>query len=204
MARRSFPRREELHAVTASQILARHARVTGVPVSLPIPIELIIEQTYELEILWDEIEEPDGAKILGALAPTARRVVLNTRHQAMFEQWLGPERFTLAHELAHWVYDADDPNQLSLAFDGASEQFCYHRDSSCLSEDLRIREMNANKLAANLLLPEWLVRDADVQTVLRDFRGTAARWGVSQTTLLIRLETLGLVDRGEGVRDGLV
>ena len=142
--------------------------------SLPIPIELIIEQSYGLETLWDHIPEPPETIILGALAPRDRRILLNSRHEAMFERWMGPERFTLAHELAHWLYDADHPDQLALDLDWQpTEQYCYHRESPGLSEDLRIRELNANKLAAHLLLPEDLVRSASIVDVLHDFSGTA-------------------------------
>ncbi len=139
------------------------------------------------------------------LAPSDRRIVLNLRHQNLFEQWLGPERFTLAHELAHWIYDAENPDQLSLDLDSQpAEQYCYHRESPRLSETLRIREMNANKLAANLLLPEDLVRRADIEEVLGDFRGTAARWEVSRTTLLIRLQDLGVIDEDDAAQIGLI
>ncbi len=76
----------------------------------------------------------------------------------------------------------------------AVEQYCYHREHPGLAESLRIREMNANKFAAHLLLPEHLVRAADLDRVLGDFRTIASRWGVSQQTLQIRLDTLGLLD----------
>ena len=195
MARRTFPRSNRHHAVIASHVLARHASTIGAPITLPVPIELIIEQTYGLEVLRDEVQEPPGTIILGALAPRDRRIVLNSRHHAFFEQWLGPERFTLAHELAHWIYDAENPDQLTMDFDAQpAERYCYHRGSPGLSETLRIREANANKLAANLLLPEDLVCSADIEEVLGDFRGTAARWQVSLTTLRIRLRELGLID----------
>jgi len=132
--------------------------------------------------------------ILGALAPTERLIVLNSRHQDMFDRWVGPERFTLAHELAHWIYDAENPDQLTLDLQQAQPVYCYHREGRPLEDDLRVRELNANKLAANLLLPEHLVRQADLDWVLREFRSVAALWGVSRTTLRIRLETLGLID----------
>lgn len=195
MTRRTFPRREAVHSTVAAEVLARHARSADLPIGLPVPIELIIEQTYGLQILSDEIEEPAGSMILGALDPSQRLIILNSRHQAMFDQWIGPERFTLAHELAHWIYDAESPDQLSLDVEAEAQPvFCYHRESAALNEDLRVREVNANKLAANLLLPEHLVRQADIDWVLREFRTVAALWGVSQTTLRIRLETLELVD----------
>ena len=194
MPRRLYPRSDHLHAQAARNALAKHVSTVGGPVTLPIPIELIIEQTFHLEILWEEIEEPPDAVILGALAPRDRRIVLNTRHEDLFEEYMGPERFTLAHELAHWIYDADEPNQLALDLGDLIEvRYCYHRESPGLSEFTRIREINANKLAAHLLLPEYLVRSADIDEVLGDLSGTAARWQVSRTTLRIRLEELGLI-----------
>ena len=166
--------------------------------TLPVPIELIIERTYGLEILWTELDEPPDTVILGALSPSDRRIILNARHEDFFGQWLGPERFTLAHELAHWIYDAENPDQLALDFDAQpAEQFCYHRESPGLSEALRIREVNANKLAAHLLLPEYLVRRAEIDQVLQDIRSTAARWQVSNKMLEIRFQELGLVDKNE-------
>ena len=205
MSRPTYPRPDYQHALTAGRVLARHALTVGVPVALPIPIELIIEQTYNLEILWEEVPEPPGTVILGGLAPRDRRIVLNLRHQSMFEEWLGPERFTLAHELAHWVYDADNPDQLALDLGGQVEElYCYSRESPGLSEDLRIREMNANKLAAHLLLPEDLVRQSNIDEVLGDLPGTANRWQVSRRTLQIRLEELGLIQRHSAAQQTLV
>ena len=173
--------------------------------ALPVPIELIIEQTYRLEILWEEVPEPPGTVILGALAPRDRRIVLNARHEALFEQYMGPERFTLAHELAHWLYDADDPDQLALDIDRQpAELHCYHRESPGLSEDLRIREVNANKLAAHLLMPEDLVRRASIDEVLRDLPRTARRWQVSSTALRIRLQDLGLIHEHDAAQLNLM
>ena len=194
MARPTYPRSHRRHAAAAADILARHERVVGAPVTLPVPIELIIEQTYRLQILWEEIAEPHGTIILGALVPRRRMILLNLRREGFFEQWIGPERFTLAHELAHWVYDADNPDQLTLDLGGQrAEQYCYRRDSPGLSDDLRLREVNANKLADHLLMPEELVRAASIDNVLSDLRGTAERWQVSRTALEIRLEELGLI-----------
>lgn len=200
MPRRTFPRSDDHHRVIAREVLEKHALACGKPVTLPVPIDKIIEGTYELEVLYDEIDEPPDTMILGALRPAQRRIVLNERHMDMFEGWVGPERFTLAHELAHWVYDADDPNQLSfdLTSAGPAEQFCYHREAPRLADQLRIREINANKLASHLLLPDHLIRQVPIEEILADFRGRAAEWGVSRQTLRIRLETLGLIDSDGG------
>ena len=94
MPRQTYPRPDHHHAIAASRVLARHASTVGMPVDLPVPIELIIEKTYRLEILWEDVPELADTIVLGALAPRDRRIVLNSRHQALFEQYMGPERFT--------------------------------------------------------------------------------------------------------------
>lgn len=201
MARKTFPRTNAHHHRAATEILTRHAQSTGQAIVLPVPIDLVIEKTFNLKIEWDVLEEPRGIKILGAIHPSEKRILLNEKHIDMFDRWVGPERFTLAHELAHWVYDADDPNQLALDLEQpARQEFCYHRESQRLPDDARIREINANKLAAHLLLPEDLLRRVNIHAVLSDFKGTAAYWGVSRTTLRIRLDDIGLVDDFSSVR----
>lgn len=194
MARRAFPRPHSLHEKKVNQVLRAHESTTSSPTSLPIPVEMIVERTYGIEIVWDEIAEPPGSMILGALAPEEKRIYLNSAHEAMFGDYIGPERFTIAHELGHWLYDAEVEGQQTLDLQVESaEVFCYHRESPSLSEDLRIREVNANNFAANLLLPATLVRAHPLDSILSRFNETAEEWGVSRTTLRIRLETLGLI-----------
>lgn len=197
MARRTHPRRQEAHEVAAAGLIRKHESVTGKSVSLPVPVESIVERTAGLAILYEEIPEQGDVMILGALSPSTRQIVLNTEHSELFETVIGPERFTLAHELGHWVYDADDPAQQAMALISAStEVFCYHRDAgpSGLEETTRIREVNANKFASCLLMPDWLMQELDVDGVIDDFARSARDIGVSKQALRIRLETLGLVD----------
>ncbi len=198
MSRPVHPRSERAHEVVAGNVLARHEATTGERVELPVPIERIIEVTYGIEVLTDNLVEPPDGIILGALYPKQKRIVLNAAHESLFERVVGPERFTLAHELGHWIYDAEPENQLELALeDPKSETFCYHRDAPHLADSLRLREINANKLAAHLLLPTHLLRAVELDDVLADFRAVAARWGVSQQTLRIRLETLGMLSESD-------
>lgn len=194
MARRTHPRRDAQHKVVAAEVLHRHVSACGEPVSLPVPIEMIVERTYGLTIEWADIDEPADHRILGALSPSTRTIVMNERHLPTFETWVGPERFTLAHELAHWLYDAEDPRQGTLDFAAADEVFCRRDDTSDLDQTTRVREQNANALAAHILLPDELVLAEDLAAVLADLRGTAHAWGVSQQTLRIKLERLGILD----------
>lgn len=205
MPRRTYPRRPGDHEYTASRVLGRHSSVVGTPITLPIPIELIIEQTFEIEIIYEEIEEPRNTMILGALVPADRQIILNSRHESLFQEVIGPERFTLAHELAHWVYDVDNTNQLALRLNGQPIwQHCYDRKSPGLTESQKLREVNANKLAAHLLLPGELVRNADLDDVIRNPSQTAETWGVSRATLEIRLQELGITRDGNALQQPLM
>lgn len=203
MARSTFPRKDAAHRVVAAEVLRRHAAETGEPVTLPVPIEMIVEGTYGLSIEWDDIDEPDGFVVLGALSPATGTIVMNSRHLERFDRWVGPERFTLAHELAHWIYDAN-PEQGTLDLGGAPDVFCRRDDPSGLDRTTQIRETNANKLAAHLLLPNELVLAADLDAVRADLRRWASEWGVSQQSLRIKLEELGqLGSPHDFERDGL-
>lgn len=202
MARPTHPRKHDAHRLVADEVLRRHATKTGKPIELPVPIELIVEITYELSIGWHDMDEPPDHKILGALSPSTRTIVMNTRHLPMFERWVGPERFTLAHELAHWLYDAENPEQGTLDLGGTEEIFCRRDDTTELDKTTRLREQNANALAAHILLPDGLVLAHDLDAVFADFRGIAYAWGVSQQTLRIKLERLGVLDAADIDRVG--
>ena len=190
--RRAFPRAARQHEAAASETLSRFVSGSGWSPALPVPIEAIIESCYGLTILWAEIDEQPGEHILGALLPTQHQIVLNERHQELFERVIGPERFTLAHELGHWVYDADDPNQATLFDVDLLPVFC----RGAADDKANIREVNANKFAACVLLPADLVRAAvsDRYRSWEAVKAQATEWGVSRRTLEIRLATLGLAD----------
>ena len=142
MARQTHPCSEAQHRVVADNVLSRYASSSGTSVQLPVPVEMIVEVTFGLSILWDEIQEPADTMILGALHPSERMIVMNIRHQDLFESVVGPERFTIAHELGHWIYDADDPNQLAVGLQpGPEEVHCYHRKGGALPEQTCIREV---------------------------------------------------------------
>lgn len=203
MARPARRRSDQMHEVMAGNVIARHEQHCGNAVSFPIPVEMMIEDTYGLTILWDDIPEPAGSTILGALAPAEKTIVLNARHEQLFDTYVGPLEFTLAHELAHWIYDADTPGQQQPEVGSQSEQFCYHRESKALNDTLRLRETNANKFASHLLMPSNLMAREPVDDLLDDIRSNAARLGVSTTALWYRLEGLGLVDAADAEAAGL-
>jgi Zn-dependent peptidase ImmA (M78 family)/transcriptional regulator with XRE-family HTH domain len=99
----------------------------------------------------------------------------------------GRRNFTLAHEVAHLVYN-----------DGSSICFI----SSKYDESVRDIEYKANRVAVELLLPEPGVRgDYEKRNLsrapsVRDLASMASKWGASLQALGYRLENLGLIEKG--------
>ena len=112
----------------------------------------------------------------------------------LFESVIGPESFTLAHELGHWVYDAVSPDQMELFAPESERVLCRSPGASSIHESERIREINANGFAAALLLPEDLLRSALTDPIVdrEHMVDMAGRFGVSITALTIRLRELGM------------
>lgn len=100
------------------------------------------------------------------------------------------QRFSIAHELGHYFLHKDSSN---LFIDAAP---IYFRDDHS-SDGTEIREIQANAFAAELLMPEHILRaqlknrplDAFDELALRQL---AVRFGVSVQALTIRLTKLGL------------
>jgi hypothetical protein len=104
---------------------------------LPVPVESIAE---DLIGLW--LEEADGLECSGLLLPAERRVVVRA------DEPKPRKRFTLAHELGHWVCQVQEGH--------TSPIFCRAADVSPGAD--RALEREANVFAAELLMPEPLVR----------------------------------------------
>jgi len=88
------------------------------------------------------------------------------------------KRFTLAHEIAHYLLHRD------LIGDGVTDDALYR---SRLSDAV---EVQANKLAAQMLMPAQLVRG--VYRLVKDMAGLTAAFQVSDEAMRIRLRELRL------------
>lgn len=100
------------------------------------------------------------------------------------------QRFTAAHELAHYLFHRD------LMGDG--ERMHRHVDSlygnGSPSGDVifkREHEIQANRVAAQIVMPTKLVKEKFAKTP--DAGALASDFGVSKAAMEIRLKTLGLV-----------
>ena len=106
-------------------------------------------------------------------ASSGFRIVVNSNDNA------GRQRFTLAHEIAHFVLHRD------LLKDGLVDDALYR--SAALSDEY---ERQADRFAAQILLPGHSVRAA--YKVTRALAPLAAQFEVSVPALRIRLNELGL------------
>jgi Zn-dependent peptidase ImmA (M78 family) len=136
---------------------------------LPVPVESIAE-----DLLGLNVEEADLDGVSGLLYPAERQIYVNAAEPKT------RQRFTLAHELGHWVCQH---------LEGQQEPVYCRSDQVGVGEG-RLREREANVFAAELLMPEPLVRMAWAAVA-----DTAARLEVSRVAMHWRAYTLGLVSQ---------
>ena len=91
-------------------------------------------------------------------------------------------RFTVAHEIGHYL----------LHSDGAAV-LCRPADVETAQGSERAREREANRFAAELLMPEAMVREA-AERDGPDPIALAGRFGVSDVAMGFRLVTLGFME----------
>ena len=141
--------------------------------SLPVPVD---EIAGDLLGLW--VTERADLECSGMLVPARREIWLNARET---RQSPGRRRFTLAHEIGHWICHC---------------RRAAHAEILCRSADMEAPadpiEREANVFAADLLMPDDAVREAHAAgTPAADI---AALMGVSLAAMEWRLYNLSLID----------
>ena len=140
---------------------------------LPVPVAMIAEDLLGLHVEAG----PLGASVSGMLLPYERRIVLNEEEPAE------RRRFTLAHEVGHWVCQC-------LGMPAAAPILC-RSVGPAPRRATEPAEREANVFAADLLMPAAAVRAAAALPV----EALAGRFGVSEVAMAWRLFNLGLADR---------
>jgi hypothetical protein len=144
-----------------------HALFAGA--ELPVPVDAIAE-----DLLGLSVEEADELDCSGLLLPAERRIVVNAGE---------PEprrRFTLAHELGHWV--------CQVLVGHAAPVYC--RAEVVGVGEGKALEREANVFAAELLMPESAVRLAWVGSIA----ACAEAFGVSEEAMHWRLYNFELIE----------
>ena len=187
-------------AQRALALLREHERRSGASIRLPVPVEMIVEQTLRLRIVPVDIEENDGEVILARMTPDYLghpTIQLNERRMHHFEEYFGTHAFSIGHEAGHWVlhYDRGRSDQPALPGLLGSDMLSAPILCRRLTSADR-REIQAERFAAYLLMPEHLVvplvRDCRLDG-LSEIRDLARQCGVSRRAFTRRLEELGRV-----------
>jgi hypothetical protein len=164
----------------AHALRARYLATFG-GAAIPVPVEAIAE-----DLLGLRIEESwDLGDCSGVLVPSARLIVLNATERAggHNDPPLRRQRFTVAHELGHWICHAHQRREA---------QPVYCRQVHIAEPADRALEREANVFGAELLMPEEAVRKVWAETGEVD--ACAARLDVSPTAMGWRLYSFGLVE----------
>ena len=160
----------------AEALLARFAERFG-RTEVPVPVDAVATDLLGLFVV-----ESDDIQVSGLLVPASRYVYLNAREA---RERAGRRRFTLAHEIGHWVCQCDEGR-------GAAPEPILCRDDDLASGSGGPLEREANNFAASLLMPEEQVRRMAAEGV--DAAEAAERFGVSDIAMEWRYYNLSLVD----------
>ena len=145
---------------------------------IPVPVESIAE-----DLLGLRIEEDDLGECSGMLIPSERLILVNAAEAMSGETPTRRHRFTIAHELGHWVCHAK-----SMA---EAPTYCRSQD---LAQDAdRALEREANVFGAELLMPEEAIRTA--WRGKPDLGELAAYFAVSALAASWRLYSFDLAER---------
>jgi len=146
---------------------------------IPVPVESIAE-----DLLGLRIEEDDLGECSGMLIPAKRLIKVNASEAMSGETPTHRQRFTIAHELGHWICHARGVEQ-------AAPTYCRSQD---VSQDTdRTLEREANVFGAELLMPEAAVREA--WAAFPDASKVASRFAVSSLAAQWRLYSFGLLPK---------
>lgn len=148
--------------------------------TVPVPVESIAE-----DLLGLQIERSWDIDFSGVLLPVERTIVLNAHEAPRDVRPLRRYRFTIAHEIGHWICHCL----------GGVPQPIYCRTVHSNPDEARGREREADRFAATLLMPEESVREvwAPVASELAPFLERLAARG--SDTRLQRAELREVVER---------
>ena len=149
---------------------------------VPVDVRSIIE-AYNISIHEEELEGTVSG-ILMINEKTTNLVINNNHHWSR-------QRFTLAHELGHFLLHKDTATVF------IDESPLFFRDLKS-AHSINQKEVEANAFAAELLMPESVLKEEFKDSLLDvnddvAVRSMATKYGVSPPALTIRLTRLGFI-----------
>jgi hypothetical protein len=160
----------------------------------PIPVDdlaeelegLDIQEAADLRLVPGAPVVPPGITLSGLLLPHELRIWVDAVEAARSP---GRRRFTIAHELGHWRLHCRGQRHARAAV------YCRSEEIGGDLETLRmgsVREREANRFAAALLMPEALVR-REAAALKLNVLALARSFEVSSPAMKVRLQTLDLL-----------
>lgn len=165
-----------MNPVTDARNLLAKLSITDVPTPLD-----MIANSLGLKIFKDQSFEDS---ISGVFVPEKMAIIVNASHPEV------RQRFTIAHEIGHFILHYD-PKNLDLFVD---KSFAFYRNRKT-SEGLDDNEKAANKFAAELLMPEEVLRkrvDTYGVDLFDEFSVSrlATAFNVSEQAMTLKLQSL--------------
>lgn len=171
--------RKKLIASTVSDLLNEMA--VECP---PVNVEEIAERKGAI-VVEEPLKNQDYSGFLYRTTDSAPVIGVNSVHSA------NRKRFTIAHELAHMLIHPKTGVHL--------DEVVIHMRNSKSAEGSNDEEMEANRFAAELLMPRAFL-ETDIQSMGKihadddtAIATLAKRYGVSKQSMVIRLSSLGFI-----------
>ncbi|RKF32293.1 hypothetical protein BCY89_13935 [Sphingobacterium siyangense] len=150
---------------------------------LPVKIEDIVKE-QQIDLVYYTFEDDiSGVLVLNDDSTTIG--VNQGQHNVR-------RRFTIAHELGHFILHKDQGKMFM-------DKILFRKNSNQYSEKQEQLEKEANNFAANILMPEKIVKKLFSESI-KDFyddlsiQKLAERFEVSASAMTYRLINLGLID----------
>lgn len=169
----------------AMQLLMFYSNNNSWDISFPIPVDLIIESELGYS---DCVEDLGNEKVLGAIDQVNKIIYTNENAQGKFDKYKGLYEYTLAHEVGHWNLHCEY-QEVQLTINDVSVSLI------CRDGDNNFKELQANKYASALLMPEPIVRESLKNKDILNWPALykiAEDWNVSISALKNRLEALNI------------
>jgi len=173
----------------AEDVLARVPAWIWDGESLPVPVEDLADSVYGL--LVREVEDMSaapgapalgpGQTLSGLLLPAAGEIWVNA---AEAREWPGRWRFTVGHELGHWILHSEARNEAVFCRTPAVDP----EKEGEPRQERPLPESEADAFAAALLMPAALLR-AEYERD-RDFARLCAAFGSSRAAMGKRLHAV--------------
>ena len=170
----------------AEQVLARTPGYVWDGDTLPVPVEDLVDSVYGL--LVRDVEDmrsapgapplAPGQSLSGMLLPARGEIWVNAEEA---RQWPPRRRFTIGHELGHWVMHRSGQQSLFCRRTSVDE-----RAGRASPRDI---EEEASVFAAALLMPQWLFVREHARTG-GEIEALCAAFGTSRQATDRRIATL--------------